>query len=96
MAGSPAVAERAGANGKRLAVVPLPANNALAVLDAEWGTLVDTIPLGVEPIADHLSRFARRVRVSTRRTEAEARSTYRDAVLRSARGGTASRRARNR
>ena len=51
MAGAPAIAARAGADGKRLTVVPLPANDALAVLDAETGALVRTIPLGVEPIA---------------------------------------------
>ena len=51
MAGAPAVASRPGSDGRRVAVVPLPANDALAVLDAETGALVRTIPLGVEPIA---------------------------------------------
>jgi DNA-binding beta-propeller fold protein YncE len=59
MAGSPAVAKHVGANGKRLAVVPLPANDALAVLDAESGVLVDTIRLGVEPIAAVISPDSR-------------------------------------
>ncbi|MEP6732400.1 MAG: hypothetical protein ABJE10_17270 [bacterium] len=55
MAGAPAVAQRAGVNGKRVAVLPLPANDALAVLDAETGALIRTIPLGVEPIAAVIS-----------------------------------------
>ncbi|CAN5547079.1 alkaline phosphatase family protein [soil metagenome] len=55
MAGAPAVATRAGADGHRLVVLPLPANDALAVLDAETGVLLRTIPLGVEPIAAVIS-----------------------------------------
>ncbi|MDB4891509.1 MAG: phosphoesterase [Gemmatimonadetes bacterium] len=55
MAGGPAIASKAGADGKRIAVVPLPANDALAVLDAESGALIRTIPLGVEPIAAAIS-----------------------------------------
>ncbi len=55
MAGSPAIAAKAGADGRRVVVVPLPANDALAVLDAETGALIRTIPLGVEPIAAVLS-----------------------------------------
>ncbi|MEP6991796.1 MAG: beta-propeller fold lactonase family protein, partial [bacterium] len=55
MAGAPAVAARAGADGRRVAVLPLPANDALAVLDAETGALVRIVPLGVEPIAATLS-----------------------------------------
>ena len=61
MIGAPAIAERAGPGGKRLAVVPLPANDALVVLDAETGAPLHTIPLGVEPIAAVISpdsRFA--------------------------------------
>jgi len=64
MAGAPAVAARAGAGGKRLAVVPLPANDGLAVLDAETGALVRTIPLGVEPIAAVISSDSRVAYVS--------------------------------
>ena len=59
MAGAPAIALRAGADGKRLAVVPLPANDALAVLDAETGELIRTIPLGIEPIAAAISADGR-------------------------------------
>ena len=55
MAGAPAVAARANAAGRRLAVMPLPANDALAVLNAETGALLRTIPLGVEPIAAVIS-----------------------------------------
>jgi YVTN family beta-propeller protein len=51
IAGSPAVALRANASGHRVVVVPLPANDALAVLDADDGTLLKTVPLGVLPIA---------------------------------------------
>ena len=50
MAGATAVARRANASGHRVAVVALPANDALAVLDADHGTLVATIPLGVLPV----------------------------------------------
>ena len=64
MAGAPAVAARAGADGKRLVVVPLPANDALAVLDAETGALIRTIPLGVEPIAAVISSDSRVAYVS--------------------------------
>ena len=59
MAGAPAVAFRSGADGHRLAVLPLPANDALAVLDAESGALIRTIPLGVEPIAAVISADGR-------------------------------------
>jgi YVTN family beta-propeller protein len=51
MAGAPAVARRAGADGRRVIVVPLPANDALAVLDADRGTPLRLVPLGVAPIA---------------------------------------------
>jgi YVTN family beta-propeller protein len=50
MAGSPAVARRANASGYRVAVVPLPANDALAILDADSGKLLKTVPLGVLPV----------------------------------------------
>ena len=55
MAGAPGVATQAGQDGHRLAVVPLPANDAVAVLDAETGALLRTIPLDVEPIAAAVS-----------------------------------------
>lgn len=51
MSGAPAVARRAGADGKRLAVLPLPANDQLAVLDAENGKQLSVIEMGVLPIA---------------------------------------------
>src|SRR5216683_5762642 len=55
IAGSPAVALRANASGHRVVVVPLPANDALAVLDADDGSLLKTIPLGVLPVAAAIS-----------------------------------------
>jgi YVTN family beta-propeller protein len=55
IAGSPAVARRANAAGHRVAVVPLPANDALAVLDADNASLLRTIPLGVLPVAAAIS-----------------------------------------
>ena len=55
MAGGPAIARRAGASGRRLMVLPLPANDALAVLDAESGALVRTVALGVLPVAAAVS-----------------------------------------
>jgi YVTN family beta-propeller protein len=51
MAGGPAVAARANASGHRVIAIPLPANDALAVLDAESGALLHTVPLGVLPVA---------------------------------------------
>jgi YVTN family beta-propeller protein len=55
MAGAPAVATRAGADGRRVAVVPLTANDALAVIEAETGRPIRLIPLGVAPFAAVLS-----------------------------------------
>src|SRR5262249_53875596 len=46
-----AVARRANASGRRIVVVPLPANDALAVLDADSGTRLQTVALGVLPVA---------------------------------------------
>jgi len=46
MAGSPAVALRTNATGHRVVVVPLPANDALAVLDAEDGSVAYVSNLG--------------------------------------------------
>jgi len=51
IAGAPAVATRANASGHRVVVVPLPANDALAILDADSGSLLKTVPLGVLPVA---------------------------------------------
>ncbi len=51
MAGAPAIASGRGRGDRRVAVLPLPANDALAVLDAGNGALVKLVPLGVEPIA---------------------------------------------
>jgi DNA-binding beta-propeller fold protein YncE len=59
MAGGPAIAATAGADGKRIAVVPLPANDSLAVLDADRGTLLRKIGLGVEPLAAVISADSR-------------------------------------
>jgi YVTN family beta-propeller protein len=64
MAGGPAIAPRAGADGKRLAVLPLPANDSLAVLDATSSALLRKIPLGVEPIAAAISSDSRVAYVS--------------------------------
>ncbi|HTI03908.1 MAG TPA: hypothetical protein VL549_01215 [Gemmatimonadales bacterium] len=57
IAGAPAVARRANptGGGHRVLVVPLPANDALAVLDADSGSLLKTIPLGVLPVAAAIS-----------------------------------------
>jgi YVTN family beta-propeller protein len=44
MAGGPAVAARDNASGHRVVVLPLPANDSLAVLDAESGTLLQLHP----------------------------------------------------
>jgi DNA-binding beta-propeller fold protein YncE len=49
--GAPAVARTANATGHRIVVVPLSANDSLAVLDADSGTLLKKIPLGVLPVA---------------------------------------------
>lgn len=51
MAGGPAVAPSANASGKRVIVLPLPANDQLAILDAADGKLIATIPTGVLPVA---------------------------------------------
>ena len=51
MAGSPAIAEKKGADEHRAVVLPLPANDKLVVLDADNGALLRTVPVGVLPIA---------------------------------------------
>lgn len=55
IAGGPAVAARANASGRRVAVLPLPADDQLAVLDADDGTLIARVPVGVAPIAAAIS-----------------------------------------
>jgi YVTN family beta-propeller protein len=50
IAGAAAVARAANASGHRVAIVALPANAAHAVLDADDGTLLRTVPLGVLPV----------------------------------------------
>jgi DNA-binding beta-propeller fold protein YncE len=64
MAGAPAVAAGSAPDGRRLAVVPLPANDSLVVLDAETGARLRAIPLGVEPIAAVISSDSRVAYVS--------------------------------
>jgi len=64
MAGAIAVAARPGADGKRLAVSTLPANDSLAVLDAETGGLIRKIAMGVEPIGAVIAADSRRAYVS--------------------------------
>ena len=51
MAGAPAIARRPNAANRRVAVVPLPANDAVAILDAETGAMVRTVTVGVLPVA---------------------------------------------
>ncbi|MEP6495036.1 MAG: alkaline phosphatase family protein [bacterium] len=55
MAGSPAIAAKAGTDGHRAAVLPLPADDKLVVLDADNGALLRAVPLGVLPIAAVIS-----------------------------------------
>jgi YVTN family beta-propeller protein len=50
IAGGTAVARTANASGHRVAIVALPANDQLAILDADGTRLLDTIPLGVLPV----------------------------------------------
>lgn len=50
MAGAPAIARLPNANGKRLVILPLPADDKLVVLDVETQQQLKTIPLGVLPI----------------------------------------------
>jgi YVTN family beta-propeller protein len=55
MAGGPAIARRANASGHRVAVVPLPANDSLAILDADSGTVLGSVGLGVLPVSAVIS-----------------------------------------
>ncbi|MCX5754963.1 MAG: bifunctional YncE family protein/alkaline phosphatase family protein [Gemmatimonadetes bacterium] len=51
MAGGMAIARRANASGRRVIALPLPANDELAILDAENGSLLKKVALGVLPFA---------------------------------------------
>jgi YVTN family beta-propeller protein len=51
MAGGPAVAQRPNASGHRVAVLPLPANDQLAIIDADSGTVLRVLDVGVLPVA---------------------------------------------
>src|SRR2546425_1484274 len=55
IAGGPMIARRRNASGHRVVAVPLPANDELAVLDAEDGSLLRKIALGVLPVAAVMS-----------------------------------------
>ncbi|AHG93810.1 phosphoesterase (plasmid) [Gemmatirosa kalamazoonensis] len=64
LAGAPAAARVPNASGRRVAVVPLPANDALAVLDADALTPIASVPLGVVPVAAALARDGSRAYVT--------------------------------
>ncbi|MDE3216067.1 MAG: YncE family protein, partial [Gemmatimonadota bacterium] len=55
MAGAPAVALRNNAAGVRVAVLPLPANDRIAVLDADRGSVLHLFDAGVLPVAAAIS-----------------------------------------
>ncbi|MEP7346936.1 MAG: YncE family protein, partial [Gemmatimonadaceae bacterium] len=55
MAGAPAIAYRPNGAGRRIAVVPLPANDAVAILDADTGGMIRTVALGVLPVGAVIS-----------------------------------------
>lgn len=55
LAGGPAIASRASADGHRYAVLPMPADDKLLVLDADTKQRVRTVPLGVLPVASVIS-----------------------------------------
>ncbi len=50
LAGGTAAARSKNASGHRVAIVTLPANDALAILDAESGALLGNVALGVLPV----------------------------------------------
>jgi DNA-binding beta-propeller fold protein YncE len=50
MAGAPAIAAHANSGGHRVAVLPLTADDQLAIFDADSGTLLRTVKLGVAPL----------------------------------------------
>ncbi|MEO7998789.1 MAG: bifunctional YncE family protein/alkaline phosphatase family protein, partial [Gemmatimonadaceae bacterium] len=64
MAGAPAIARLPNASGKRVAVLPLPADDKLVVLDAESQQLLKSIPLGVLPVEAVVSDDGRTAWVS--------------------------------
>ncbi|HEX8725576.1 MAG TPA: alkaline phosphatase family protein [Gemmatimonadaceae bacterium] len=51
MAGGPAVARRPNATGHRVAVLPLPANDQLAIVDADSGRILRAVDVGVLPVS---------------------------------------------
>ncbi|MBM3908133.1 MAG: bifunctional YncE family protein/alkaline phosphatase family protein, partial [Gemmatimonadetes bacterium] len=51
LAGAPSVAKRRNASGRRPLVVPLPANDRLALFDADDGAPLGGVALGVLPVA---------------------------------------------
>ncbi|MEO5511202.1 MAG: bifunctional YncE family protein/alkaline phosphatase family protein [Longimicrobiales bacterium] len=53
--GGPAVASRANSAGHRVVVIPLLAQNQLAVIDADNGAAISTVPLGVVPVSAVIS-----------------------------------------
>ena len=55
LAGAPAVARRKNSSGHRPLIVPLPANDQLVILDADDGTALGTVALGVLPVASVVS-----------------------------------------
>ena len=56
MAGAPSIATSKNSDGRRIAVLPLPADDKVAILDADNGAMLRTVSLGVLPIASVLSR----------------------------------------
>jgi DNA-binding beta-propeller fold protein YncE len=59
MAGAPAIATTKSADGHRVAVLPLPADDKLVVLDIETGKALRSVALGVLPIASVISTDGR-------------------------------------
>ena len=55
MAGSPAAARTANRSGHRVAVMPLTTDDQLIVIDADSGTLLHSVKLGVAPLAAAVS-----------------------------------------
>jgi YVTN family beta-propeller protein len=55
MAGAPAIASIKSADGHRVAVLPLPADDKLVILDVETGKTLRSVALGVLPIASVIS-----------------------------------------
>ena len=55
MAGGPSIATQKSADGHRIAVLPLPADDKLAILDADNGTLLRAVAMGVLPIVSVIS-----------------------------------------